>query len=87
MNFISTMLTATALAASAAVANPAMATNDDFIGRQQPTLQSDRMTPEALWAMGRVGGFHVSPDGQKAVYGVHGPRFAFQPTAHNQHEE
>ena len=70
MNFISTMLTATALAASAAVANPAMATNDDFIGRQQPTLQSDRMTPEALWAMGRVGGFHVSPDGQKAVYGV-----------------
>ena len=70
MNFISTMLTATALAASAAVANPAMATNDDFIGRQQPTLQSDRMTPEALWAMGRVGGFHVSPDGPKAVYGV-----------------
>ena len=28
------------------------------------------MTPEALWAMGRIGGLHVSPDGKKVVYTV-----------------
>lgn len=28
------------------------------------------MTPEALWAMGRIGGMNVSPDGQKVVYTV-----------------
>ena len=70
MNFISTMLSATALAAMTALPTAASAAHDDFIGRQQPTLQSDRMTPEALWAMGRVGGFQLSPDGRQAVYGV-----------------
>lgn len=70
MNLLTTMLTATALAASAAIATPAQAQNADFIGKQQPTLTSDRMTPEALWAMGRVGGFKVSPNGRQAVYAV-----------------
>ncbi len=70
MNLLTTMLTATALAASATIATPAMAQDADFIGKQQPTLSSDRMTPEALWAMGRVGGFKVSPDGKQAVYAV-----------------
>ena len=28
------------------------------------------MTPEALWAMGRIGGAQVSPDGKKIVYSV-----------------
>ena len=28
------------------------------------------MTPEVLWAMGRIGGMNVSPDGQKVVYTV-----------------
>ncbi len=70
MNLLTTMLTATALAASATIETPAMAQDADFIGKQQPTLSSDRMTPEALWAMGRVGGFKVSPDGKQAVYAV-----------------
>lgn len=64
------MLTATAFAASAVIATPTQAQNANFIGKQHPTLTSDRMTPEALWAMGRVGGFKVSPDGQQAVYAV-----------------
>lgn len=42
----------------------------DFIGKQHPILNSDRMTPEALWAMGRIGGFKVSPNGKQAVYAV-----------------
>lgn len=69
MNIVKTFLAATALAASTTV----MAQNQasaDFIGKQQPQFTSDRMTPEALWAMGRVGGFQVSPNGKEAVYGV-----------------
>lgn len=31
---------------------------------------SDRMTPEALWAMGRIGGAAASPDGKTIVYQV-----------------
>lgn len=31
---------------------------------------SDRMTPEALWAMGRIGGAAASPDGKRIVYQV-----------------
>lgn len=33
-------------------------------------LSSDRMTPEALWAFGRLSGAEVSPDGKSIVYGV-----------------
>lgn len=56
------------IATSTAIITPAKA--QDFIGKQQPVLQSDRMTPEALWAMGRIGGFKVSPNGKQAVYAV-----------------
>lgn len=31
---------------------------------------SDLMTPEALWAMGRIGGAAASPDGKRVVYQV-----------------
>lgn len=31
---------------------------------------SDLMTPEALWAMGRIGGATTSPDGKQVVYQV-----------------
>ncbi|MEG2594517.1 MAG: peptidase S9, partial [Bacteroides sp.] len=33
-------------------------------------IEGKRMTPEALWAMGRIGGLNVSPDGKKVVYTV-----------------
>ncbi len=64
------MLTATAMAIAAGTAAAKPAGDGDFIGKNQPALQSDRLTPELLWAMGRVGGFNVSPDGRNAVYGV-----------------
>lgn len=66
---IKTMLTATACALATAAA-PAQTSGDDFIGKQQPALKSDRMTPKALWAMGRIGGFSASPNGKEAVYAV-----------------
>ena len=40
------------------------------IQKNNITLQSDLMTPEALWAMGRISGASASPDGKKIVYQV-----------------
>ena len=40
------------------------------IGVTQLTLDNDLMTPEALWAFGRVSGQEVSPDGSSILYGV-----------------
>ena len=34
------------------------------------TLQSDIMTPEVLWAMGRIGEYSLSPDHSQIVYNV-----------------
>ena len=42
----------------------------DMIGKNNIQLQSDLMTPEALWAMGRIGAYEASPDGKKIVYQV-----------------
>ncbi|GAB6981913.1 S9 family peptidase [Prevotella dentasini] len=43
---------------------------DVNIGKSNITLSSDLMTPEALWAMGRIGSAQASPNGQKIVYQV-----------------
>lgn len=43
---------------------------EPLIGRTEIKIADGRMTPEALWAMGRIGGFDVSPDGKKIVYTV-----------------
>ncbi len=40
------------------------------IGKNNITLQSDLMSPEALWAMGRIASAQVSPDGKQIVYQV-----------------
>ncbi|MCF0202084.1 MAG: S9 family peptidase [Bacteroidaceae bacterium] len=55
---------------SALTLSPMNAQSSDFIGKNDIKLSSDRMTPEALWAMGRIGSYAVSPDGQKVVYQV-----------------
>jgi dipeptidyl aminopeptidase/acylaminoacyl peptidase len=41
-----------------------------IIGKQQPKIENGRMTPEVLWAFGRVAGTQVSPDGTKVLYRV-----------------
>jgi dipeptidyl aminopeptidase/acylaminoacyl peptidase len=41
-----------------------------IIGKQQPKIENGRMTPEVLWAFGRVAGTQVSPDGTKVLYSV-----------------
>ena len=44
---------------------------DVNIGKsKQVMLKGDIMTPETLWAMGRVGSAAASPDGKQVVYQV-----------------
>ena len=40
----------------------------DKIGPKELTLQSDIMTPEVLWSMGRIGDVSLSPDHTQVVY-------------------
>ena len=41
-----------------------------MIGKQNIKLSSDLMTPEALWAMGRIGTAETSADGKQIVYQI-----------------
>ena len=41
-----------------------------MIQKNNIKLSSDVMTPEALWAMGRIGGYAASPDGKHIAYNV-----------------
>ncbi len=41
-----------------------------IIGKSEIKIENGHMTPEALWAMGRVGTPIVSPDGKSILYGV-----------------
>ena len=68
---IPTMIAATALAIAGVTVSPTTeAAAENFIGRQMPKLASDRMTPEALWAMGRIGTVASNAAGTHAVYSV-----------------
>lgn len=60
-----TLLAASSLAVSSADAQP-----KTFIGRTQPKIENRTLTPELLWAMGRVGASSVSPDGNSVAYNV-----------------
>ncbi len=41
-----------------------------FIGRQTPEVKNRTLTPELLWAMGRVGSANVAPDAKSIAYNV-----------------
>ena len=60
------------LVAAALLALPATlkAQDNEVIGKQNIKLTSRMMTPEALWAMGRIGTVEASPDGKQVVYQV-----------------
>ena len=45
------------------------------ISKPQITLQGDRLTPEALWAMGRIGSVKAG-DSQAPCYNLSGQRMA-----------
>ena len=47
-----------------------LAQDDTMIQKNNIRIDGDRMTPEALWAMGRIGSYAASPDGKQIVYTV-----------------
>ena len=57
-----------ALAAIALLTVAPQSKAQTVIGKNEIKLKSDLMTPEALWAMGRIGGAQASPDGKLVVY-------------------
>lgn len=71
MNSLSKVMITTALSALAACSAQQ---NEDVdvpvIGKQELKIENGRMTPEALWAMGRIGDVSVSADAQKVAYTV-----------------
>ena len=50
--------------------NTSKENNKVNIGRSDIRIEDGKLTPEVLWAMGRIGGVAVSPDGSKVVYQV-----------------
>ena len=63
------MTAATLMLATACT--PAADTADaPVIGKQEITVKDGLMTPEALWAMGRIGSSTASPDGNRIAYTV-----------------
>ena len=65
-----TMTAAIALATSSCTAPDKTTDEGPIIGRQEITADNGRMTPEILWAMGRIGSSSVSPDGKQIAYTV-----------------
>jgi dipeptidyl aminopeptidase/acylaminoacyl peptidase len=54
----------------ALLSSPVKAEENVKIGKQNIKLSSNLMTPEALWAMGRIGAAEASADGKQIVYQI-----------------
>lgn len=67
MAFIATAMTACGDKAATIVDESA---DPDYIGRNEIKVENGRMSPEVLWAFGRLSDVQVSPDGKKVLYGV-----------------
>lgn len=66
------MTAAVMMVTSACTSHEQTTVNSDIaiIGKQKVEIKDGRLTPEALWAMGRIGSTNVSPDGKQIVYTV-----------------
>lgn len=61
---------AIALATTAASCDTSKKEETKLIGKQTLKIENGLMTPEILWAFGRIGSVEVSPDQSKIVYSV-----------------
>ena len=64
------MLKTMILAAAALTMSGTMANAQTMIEKNNIKVENHLMTPEALWAMGRIGGAEASPNGKQIVYQV-----------------
>ncbi|MBP1531046.1 MAG: S9 family peptidase [Bacteroidaceae bacterium] len=58
------------LLAAVVVMSACKQTDERIITQSDIKLEGDVMTPEALWAMGRIGAYDISPNGEKIAYQV-----------------
>ena len=58
------------MAIAAGITSCSTGDESKIIGRSDLKIDNDRMTPEALWALGRMGDAQISPDGNRILYGV-----------------
>ena len=65
--FMSALMTLASCGSSSEAAKEA---DDSLIGRSDIRLENRRLTPEALWAMGRIGSVAPSPDAGRVAYTV-----------------
>ena len=66
-----TILTALSVAIVAVIfASCSKMNKEEIIQKNEIEVADSLMTPEALWAMGRIGGYDVSPDGKHIAYNV-----------------
>ncbi len=70
LSLITLTLMATAIAAGSCAGNSGSKQNQPVIGKSNIQITDGRLTPEVLWAMGRIGSYSVSPDGSKIAYDV-----------------
>lgn len=64
------MMTATMVLAACTNEKETGGKDGPIIGKSDIRIEGKRMTPEALWAMGRLGEAAVSPDGKRIAYTV-----------------
>ena len=70
MNWTKLMATTLVAGTLCSCSEKAEKTDAPFIGKSEIKIENGRMTPEALWAMGRIGGMTPSPDGTQIAYSV-----------------
>ena len=64
------MIKAMILAAAALTMSATAADAQTMIEKNNIKVENHLMTPEALWAMGRIGAAEASPNGKQVVYQV-----------------
>ena len=64
------LATMAAILATGAAVTGCSDSSAPVIGKSDIKIENRRMTPEALWAMGRIGEVTVSPDSKNIVYSV-----------------
>ena len=70
MKPINLLLMASTLALASCAGTAGTSSTEEIIGKSDIRIADHRMTPEALWAFGRIGSVAVSPDGQQVAYTV-----------------
>ena len=69
-NITKNMIKAMILAAAALTMGATTVDAQTMIEKNNIKVENHLMTPEALWAMGRIGAAEASPNGKQVVYQV-----------------